>query len=129
MSELEDVTTLVRTATPLLVIEAVDEQRVIECFRYEIAQALRPLWRCTSSDGLSRLDFAQLDGEIAPDAIATLEAIHAQGQRGIYLMFDFHGLLRYAMSLRPDARDRAVAAPHCAYHRAGRREDRTARGT
>ena len=44
MSELDNLTTMVRAATPLLVIETVDEQRVIECFRHVIAQALRPLW-------------------------------------------------------------------------------------
>src|SRR3546814_5312823 len=100
MSELEDLTTLVRAATPLLVIETVDEQRVIECFRHVIAQALHPLWRWTLTDGLGRLDFAQTDAGVAPDATVTLDAIRAQDERGIYLMFDFHSLLRYAMSLR-----------------------------
>src|SRR3546814_8367783 len=100
MSELEDLTTLVRAATPLLVIETVDEQRVIECFRHVIAQALHPLWRWTLTDGLGRLDFAQTVAGVAPDATATLDAIRAQDERGIYLMLDFHSLLRYAMSLR-----------------------------
>jgi len=100
MSELDDLTTLVRAATPLLVIETVDEQRVIECFRHVIAQALRPLWRWTLTDGLDRLDFAGGGGRVPPDATATLEAIRAESERGIYLMFDFHGLLRYAMSQR-----------------------------
>ncbi|MEO7066057.1 MAG: AAA family ATPase [Rhodanobacter sp.] len=100
MSELQDLTTLVRAATPLLVIETVDEQRVIDCFRHVIAQALRPLWRWTLTDGLTRLDFAQRDGEIASDATSTLNAIRAQGDPGIYLMFDFQTLLGYAMTLR-----------------------------
>ncbi|PWK92576.1 AAA family ATPase [Fulvimonas soli] len=101
MAELEDLTTLVRAATPLLVIETVDEQRVIECFRHVIARALRPLWRWTLTDGLARLDFAQPDGgESAPDATSTLEAIRAAPERGVYLLFDFHPFLRYAMSLR-----------------------------
>ena len=100
MSELDDLTTLVRAATPLLVIETVDEQRVIECFRHVISQALHPLWRWTLTDGLNRLDFAQRDQDVAPDATATLHAIRAHDPRGIYLMFDFHGLLGYAMSLR-----------------------------
>jgi hypothetical protein len=100
MSELDDLTTLVRAATPLLVIETVDEQRVIDCFRHVIAQALHPLWRWTLTDGLRRLDFESSDGEVAPDVTSTLNAIRAQGERGIYLMFDFHGLLGYAMSLR-----------------------------
>ena len=101
MSELDDLATLVRAATPLLVIETVDEQRVIECFRHVIAQSLRPLWRWTLTDGLSRLDFVQPAGEaIAPDASATLDAIRAADERGVYLLFDFHPFLRYAMSLR-----------------------------
>lgn len=100
MSELGDLTTLVRAATPLLVIETVDEQRVIECFRHVIAQSLRPLWSWTLTEGLKRLDFGQFAGDAAPDATATLEAIRAQTERGIYLLFDFHGLLRYAMCQR-----------------------------
>ena len=100
MSELEDLTTLVRAATPLLVIETVDEQRVIECFRHVIAQSLRPLWRWTLTDGLRRLDFAGDADAVAPDATATLEAIRAADAPGIYLLFDFHPFLRYAMSLR-----------------------------
>jgi len=99
MSELEDLTTLVRAATPLLVIETVDEQRVIDCFRHVIARALHPLWRWTLTDGLQRLDFAQA-ASIAPDATTTLDAIRAASERGIYLLFDFHALLRYAMSQR-----------------------------
>lgn len=100
MSELQDLTTLVRAATPLLVIETVDEQRVIECFRHVIAQALRPLWRWTLTDGLQRLDFARRDAPSSADVTSTLEAIRAEAERGIYLLFDFHGLLGYAMSQR-----------------------------
>jgi len=99
MSELQDLTTLVRASTPLLVIETVDEQRVIDCFRHVIAQALRPLWRWTLTDGLSRLDFAQ-HGDAAPNATATLEAIRHTSEPGIFLLFDFHSFLGYAMTLR-----------------------------
>lgn len=114
MSELGDLTTLVRAATPLLVIETVDEQRVIECFRHVIAQALHPLWRWTLTDGLSRLDFAENDNSVSADVTSTLEAIRANGERGIYLMFDFHGLLGYAMSLR---QMREIVQRHrCAAH-------------
>ncbi len=100
MGELEDLTTLVRAATPLLVIETVDEQRVVECFRHVIAQSLRPLWRWTLTDGLRRLDFATETEAVAPDATTTLDAIRAAEAAGIYLMFDFHPFLRYAMSQR-----------------------------
>ena len=94
MSELDDLTTLVRAATPLLVIETVDEQRVIDCFRHVIAQALRPLWYWTLTDGLKRLDFGAPGIDTAADATATLDAIRAATEPGIYLLFDFHTLLR-----------------------------------
>ncbi|QRN53706.1 AAA family ATPase [Dyella caseinilytica] len=101
MSELDDLSTLVRAATPLLVIETVDEQRVIECFRHVIAQSLYPLWRWTMTDGLERLDFnGPRDQDIAPDATSTLNAIRDAEQRGIYLLFDFLPCLQYAMSQR-----------------------------
>jgi hypothetical protein len=101
VSELDDLSTLVRAATPLLVIETVDEQRVIECFRHVIAQSLYPLWRWTMTEGLERLDFnGPRDQEVAPDATSTLTAIRDAEQRGIYLLFDFLPCLQYAMSQR-----------------------------
>ncbi len=114
MSELQDLTTLVRSATPLLVIETVDEQRVIDCFRHVIAQSLRPLWRWTLTDGLSRLDFAQHDDPVAPDATATLEMIRSAAEAGIFILFDFHPFVRYAMSLRMlrEIVQRQRSAPH-----------------
>jgi len=100
MSELQDLTTLVRATTPLLVIETVDEQRVIDCFRHVISQSLRPLWRWTITDGLGRLDFAHADPDVPPDATTTLEAIRGTSEPGVFLLFDFHPLVRYAMSQR-----------------------------
>lgn len=101
MSELEDLSTLVRAATPLLVIETIDEQRVIDCFQHVIAQALHPLWRWTLTNGLERLDFnGPRNVEIAADATSTLHAIREAEQRGIYLLFDFQPCLQYAVTLR-----------------------------
>lgn len=101
MSELDDLTTLVRAATPLMVIETVDEQRVIDCFQHVIAQALYPLWSWTLTEGLQRLDFnGPRDQQVAPDATATLTAIRGTEQRGIYLLFDFMSCLQYPMTVR-----------------------------
>lgn len=101
MSELDDLTTMVRAATPLLVIETVDEQRVIDCFQHVIAQALYPLWSWTLTEGLQRLDFnGPRDQQVAPDATATLTAIRGTEERGIYLLFDFMSCLQYPMTVR-----------------------------
>src|SRR5690606_26997238 len=89
----QDLATLIRAGTPLLVIESTDEKRVLEGFRHAIAQALRPLWSWSITAGLVRLD---LDGDapdVAPDATLTLHAIKATPEPGIYLLLDFQNYL------------------------------------
>ena len=105
MTELQDLATLIRAATPLLAIETVEENRVIETFRHLIAQVLRPLYRWSITDGLRRLDMAMpgpnaLETAVAPDATATLQAMKQAGEAGIYLLLDFAPYLRYPMTLR-----------------------------
>jgi len=104
MTELQDLATLIRAATPLLVIETAEENRTIETFRHLIAQVLRPLFRWSITDGLKRLDMTEDDapGEVsvAPDSSATLLAIKHAAEAGIYLLLDFQPYLRYTMTLR-----------------------------
>ena len=104
MTELQDLATLIRAATPLLVIETAEENRTIETFRHLIAQVLRPLFRWSITDGLKRLDMADdaAQGEVAvaPDSSATLLAIKHAAESGIYLLLDFQPYLRYTMTLR-----------------------------
>ena len=47
MSELKDLTALIRANTPLIVIETQDEARVIELFRQALMQVWRALHRWT----------------------------------------------------------------------------------
>jgi SpoVK/Ycf46/Vps4 family AAA+-type ATPase len=105
MTELQDLATLIRAATPLIVIETAEESRVVDTFRHLIADVLRPLYRWSITDGLSRLDMAtdgveHDDVEVAPDASATLLAIKHNAEAGIYLLLDFQPYLRYSMTLR-----------------------------
>ncbi|MDR3387151.1 MAG: AAA family ATPase [Rudaea sp.] len=105
MTELQDLATLIRAATPLIVIETSEENRVLDTFRHLIAQVLRPLYRWSITDGLKRLDMAtdadeQRDIDVAPDASATLLAIKRNSEAGIYLLLDFQPYLRYTMTLR-----------------------------
>ena len=58
MTKNRDLATLIRAATPLLVIETAEEIRVIATFRQTIAKVLRPLYRWSITDGLQRLDLA-----------------------------------------------------------------------
>ena len=105
MTELQDLATLIRAATPLIVIETAEESRVVDTFRHLIADVLRPLYRWTITDGLTRLDMAtdgveHDDVDVAPDASATLLSIKRSAEAGIYLLLDFQPYLRYSMTLR-----------------------------
>jgi len=99
MSEVTDLVTLVRANTALIAIETREEARVVDTFRHVISRVLRPLYRWSLTDGLSRLDMDSED-EPPPDATATLMAMKQQRTRAIFLMCDFHPYLRYAMTLR-----------------------------
>jgi SpoVK/Ycf46/Vps4 family AAA+-type ATPase len=92
--------TLIRAGTPLLLVEARDEQRVIEGFRHAIAQALRPLYSWSITDGLVRLDIDDDEEPPPPDSTMMLRAIQQARQPGVYLLLDFQPYLRYPMAVR-----------------------------
>jgi AAA+ superfamily predicted ATPase len=101
MSQLQDLTSLVRANTALIVIETPDEGRVVDLFRHLLMNVWRPLYRWSITEGLRRVD---LDGEDAPlappDATTTLRVIREMDQRGLHLLLDFHPYIGYATTQR-----------------------------
>lgn len=115
MSELQDLTALIRANTPLIVIETQDEARIVELFRQALSQVWRALYRWSITEGLRRIDMDREDeAEGPPDASAALQAMKQAEQRGIYLLLDFHPYLGYASSQR-QLRD-LVQRRHCQPH-------------
>ncbi|KAF1686957.1 ATPase [Pseudoxanthomonas broegbernensis] len=115
MSQLQDLTALIRANAPLIVIETRDEERVVELFRQSLMQVWRALHRWTITEGLRRLDLDREDAaEGPPDAGSVLRAIQDAGQRGIYLLLDFHPYLGYASHQRllRDILQRRHCQPH-----------------
>lgn len=100
MNTNQDLATLIRASTPLLLVEAREEKRVIEGFRHAIAQALRPLYCWTITAGLKRLDIDDDVPPPPPDATLMLHAIKSASQPGVYLLLDFQPYLRYPMTVR-----------------------------
>jgi ATPase family associated with various cellular activities (AAA) len=97
----QDLVTLLRSRTPLILVESAGETRVVDAFRHAIAQSLRPLYRWSITDGLRRLDVDAGDETGSPpDATLTLQSIKQQTTPGVYLLLDFQPYLRYAMTLR-----------------------------
>ena len=101
MSELQDLSSLVRSNTPLIVIETPDEARVVDLFRHLLLNVWRALFRWSITEGLRRIDLDREDpSETAPDISATLQAIKGHDQRGIYLLLDVVPYLGYASTQR-----------------------------
>jgi hypothetical protein len=96
----QDLITLLRARTPLLLIESAEETRVVDAFRQAIAQSLRPLYRWSITEGLRRLDMDEDESGAPPDASMTLHAIREAKTPGVYLLLDFQPYLRYPMTLR-----------------------------
>jgi hypothetical protein len=100
MFDAHDLAVLVRSGTPLIVIETHEESLLEAALRHVVAEVLRPLWRWSITDGLTRLDLDSDDTPPCNDSGQVLEYMQRAGQRGIWLLLDFHPFLRYAMNLR-----------------------------
>ncbi|WP_125076376.1 AAA family ATPase [Pseudoxanthomonas sp. SGT-18] len=115
MSQLQNLTALIRANTPLVVVETRDEDRVVELFRQSLLHVWRALHRWTITEGLRRLDLDREDPpQGPPDASSVLRAIQEADQRGIYLLLDFHPYLGYASHQRllRDILQRRHCQPH-----------------
>ena len=101
MSELQDLSVLIRSNTPLILIETPDESRVVDLFRHVLMHVWRPMYRWSITEGLRRLDMdREEDAGVAPDITSTLRAIKAADTRGVYLLFDAQGYFGYAGTQR-----------------------------
>ena len=115
MSELQDLSALIRANTPLIVIETQDEGRVVELFRQTLMHVWRALHRWSITEGLRRIDMDREDDAVGPpDASSALQMIRQADQRGIYLLLDFHPYLGYASHQRA-LRD-LIQRRHCEAH-------------
>lgn len=115
MSELQDLSALIRANTPLIVIETQDEGRIVELFRQTLMHVWRALHRWSITEGLRRIDLDREDPPVGPpDASAALQMIRQADQRGVYLLLDFHPYLGYASHQRAlrDLIQRRHSEPH-----------------
>jgi AAA+ superfamily predicted ATPase len=100
MFDTHDLAVRVRSGTPLILIETHEEALLLDAFRHVVGELFRPLYRWRITDGLVRLDMDRDDTPPCNDSSQVLELMQRDEQRGIWLLFDFHAYLRYAMNIR-----------------------------
>lgn len=99
-----DLELVLRSRTPMIVIETPDESRVLTMLRsISIGQAsvtYLPLFRWTITDGLQRLDIDLEPQTLNSDPGDVLKHIRAVKKAGIYVLLDFHPFLDDPVNVR-----------------------------
>ncbi len=101
MGQEQDLALLIKSGTPLVVIETEEEKRAIEMFQHALAEALRPLYRWSVTSGLRRIDLDVADfGPRHQEPELLLQHIAANAEPSIYLLLDFHPYLKEPQNVR-----------------------------
>jgi SpoVK/Ycf46/Vps4 family AAA+-type ATPase len=97
MDQRHDLELILRSRTPIVVIESQDEKRMLEMLQaVTMAQASSdylPLFRWTLTDGLQRLDISLEPQAINSEPRDVLKHIRAVSKPGVYVLLDFHPFL------------------------------------
>jgi SpoVK/Ycf46/Vps4 family AAA+-type ATPase len=114
MQNLKDLELLLQSPNPVIIIETVEESRVMEMFERIIRHVSRPFFRWTVTEGLQRLDV-----DIPPQLhnskpIELLTQIKMTKFPGVYLMLDFHPFMEDPVNVRliKDIAHLHVEVPH-----------------
>lgn len=104
MDQRHDLELILRSRTPILVIETQDEARILEMLKSinlatENNQYL-PLFRWTITDGLQRLDIELEPQTLNAQPTDVLKHIRAVSKSGIYVLLDFHPFLEDPVHIR-----------------------------
>jgi len=99
MQELHDLELLLSSRTPIIVIESLEEQRIVQLFPRQ-GLRLGPMFQWSATEGVRRLeaDFGAQPLTIEPtDALKNIKAV---SQPGCYLLLDFHPYLKDPLHIR-----------------------------
>ncbi|NEX18845.1 AAA family ATPase [Thiorhodococcus mannitoliphagus] len=98
--DLHDLELLLRSDTPIVLIESIEEMRVIELFSRLALRLTEPAFRWTVTDGLARIEYDTEPQSMLAEPTEVLRHIRLTTQRGIYLMLDFHPYLDKPLHVR-----------------------------
>jgi len=104
MDERHDLELILRSRTPIVVIESQDELRMLEMLQAitiaHASESYTPLFRWTITDGLQRIDIALEPQSINSEPTDVLKHIRAVSKPGIYVLLDFHPFLEDPVHVR-----------------------------
>ena len=99
-----DLKLIMRSRTPIVVIESQDEARMLELLQSiamsNATDAYMPLFRWTITDGLQRIDIALEPQPLNSEPSDVLKHIRAVPKPGIYVLLDFHPFLEDPVHVR-----------------------------
>ena len=97
MGQRHDLELILRSRSPIVVIETQDEARILEMLQSISIAATSdeyvPLFRWTITDGLQRLDIALEPQTLNSEPTDVLKHIRAVNKPGLYVLLDFHPFL------------------------------------
>jgi len=100
MTDLHDLELLLRSETPILLIESLEERRILELFTRLGLNLGQPVFCWTLTDGLRRVEYLSTTKQELAPPIEVLRHIKVTGQPGVYILLDFHPFLDEPMHVR-----------------------------
>ena len=101
MYELNDLKVLIKSKTPIVVIETHDEARVLQLFNQLVIEFPKHLYKWAVTDGLQRIDVENMQPQaFNKEPLEALKHIRGGSQSGIYLFMDFHPYIEDPFNVR-----------------------------
>ena len=100
MKDLRDLELLLRSHTPILIIESLEEPRLLQLFARLGLRLGDPFFCWTVTDGLRRLEADMAGQRASAEPAEVLRHIKATSQRGFYVLLDFHPFLDNPLHVR-----------------------------
>ena len=100
MPDLHDLELLLRSATPIVLVESTEEPRVLGLFAQLALRLSQPGYRWSVTEGLKRIEFDAETETRLTEPTQALRFLRAGAEPGLYLLLDFHPYLTEPLNVR-----------------------------
>jgi hypothetical protein len=100
MNDLNDLITLIKSRTPIIIVETEDEVRAYEIIRYAALHLKRNFYRWSVADGLTLANHTQYTDGGYHEPSELLHCIWNMKNSGVFLLLDFHPFINDPKNVR-----------------------------